>query len=165
MKKLIALMTLVLIGTCTAAQASDSGVLVSTVQVDGGYELIFELANDAGATALQFDLALPAGIDKESLSGCVAGVLKTHAGGCNMVGDSLRVLVYSMRNEPIPTGELGRVFVPAAGNQTPTASVAGLVMSAPGSQRVQGDIFLEHMDIGVGDSDSNRKPSTRRQAR
>jgi hypothetical protein len=108
---------LVLCVSCAGAeQLQKKGVVAEVIPGNGSVEMIlsFEPAS-ADATALSFIIDLPVQYTDADTSRCLSEVPNELAGGCRVVGNELRVIVYNIHNEPIQPLVLGSVVLAGAG--------------------------------------------------
>ncbi len=160
MKKVSTLTAAVAFGLLsTSAFAASSDLLVTPVQNGKQTQLNLDFVNDGQATSMQFDIDLNGMSPKLiNFDNCISGVSGSHQGGCNIVDGKLRVLVFSMANEPIPSGTLGNITLnldKSGMKSAPSIDVSGMVMAAPpGVPAPQGSAYVES---GVGINESVNK--------
>ncbi|MDX1571677.1 MAG: hypothetical protein R3200_14450 [Xanthomonadales bacterium] len=92
--------------------APEAELLVSTFDLEGSTELAFDVVGDAQISALDFSITIPNAAERNiDLGGCASGLPSTHTGQCMMVGQELRVIIYSPTNETMGGGEIGSVRI------------------------------------------------------
>lgn len=95
----------------SAVAVADAGVelLVSSFKIGSGTDVAFDVVGE-GATAMDFVISIPSAEKLNiGLDGCVSGLPATHRGQCAVVGDEVKVVIYSPTNELLPAGEIGTI--------------------------------------------------------
>jgi hypothetical protein len=103
-----------------------------------GQRVALDFLNSGGASAFQFELAVPAGAKKVDASGCASELPATHSGACryNKSKGTVTMMVYSTDNAELPKGlvPLGTVAISGAAIDKP--AIGKLLISDAAGQPI-----------------------------
>lgn len=147
--KIILIMLVSLLATFSAVADSDLLVTSSSMNKTGNlHQLKFEFVNDNKATSMQFEVNLKDISPKlVNFKNCVGALPKTHQGGCNIVNGSLKVLVFSLTNQVIPTGTIGSIEINLGLNnlnKMSNISVSNMKLAAPKGKEIKGSVVVDN---------------------
>lgn len=128
----------------SSAMAGNADIVVSGVAAGGQTELQFDMLNDGGATAFQFNLKMagPVGDLKVESGNCLSGLPSTHTGACNYANGVLKVAVISPSNAVLSSGPIGSVTI-SAPLSAMKVSLEGLLVGDPSGNPVQADGIVD----------------------
>ncbi|MFK7955124.1 MAG: hypothetical protein AB8B96_03440 [Lysobacterales bacterium] len=126
-----------------SAQAGNADLVVTQVANGSSTQFQFDMLNDAGATAFQFEMKIEGaeGMKMES-SNCLSGLPSTHTGACNLSNGMLKVAVISTSNAVLTSGSIGSITISAPASSL-KASVGGLLVGTPDGAAVNADAILD----------------------
>ena len=149
MNKII--ITFLMLSITTLSLAKSSDLLISpTMNKTGQTEIKFEFINDDNVTAMDFEIDLSGfSLKAVNLKNCVAGLSKSHQGICKIVKGKLKVLIFSMTRDIIPTGTLGSISVNMdkySLKTNPTFAATNLNLAAPNGVKPKGKAFVDSLE-------------------
>jgi hypothetical protein len=139
-----ALLVVMFASALTAQTVQQDGVTLEALTDQGTGDAILSFDPQATkASALSFSIEYPAAFKQVDTSNCLADMPSHLSGGCKVVGDVVKVILYNPNNEPIGPMVLGTLSF-GAGPQSGSAN------RGAGNANVRDEIGRSGQDLSVG---------------